>query len=154
MLTAAVPSLIASGGARLHYVDVDGEIAAAALFLCAGREISYWLGGFDERHARNSPSILLLADAVRSSLALGQDRLDLGAGEQEYKQRFADDRSDLEWVRVVTATGPRRLLARSLLRVTEAAYTMARRLPPGGQEILARSRNWTRSRVAGYRGED
>lgn len=69
-------------------VDQAGAVASA-VFLTAGAEMHYWLGGFDERWSRWSPSLLLLVEAVQYAADCGCHRMSLGPGAQAYKYRIA-----------------------------------------------------------------
>ena len=148
MLLSAVPALIRMSGAVVHYLLQQDEVIAAALFLRAGGTWSYWLNGFDERHGENSPSIVLLAAAVEQAVAAGDSTLDLGAGNQPYKQRFADTAIELEWTTLVTASGVRRVPATAVTRAQVWARSTSRRLPEPLQEVARKALSYRRTSVA------
>jgi CelD/BcsL family acetyltransferase involved in cellulose biosynthesis len=77
---------------------VDGASVGAALFVAAGAEMHYWLGGFDEDWSRCSPSLLLLVEAVRHATGAGYRRVVLGPGAGAYKYRLATGEEVLDWV--------------------------------------------------------
>jgi CelD/BcsL family acetyltransferase involved in cellulose biosynthesis len=97
MLIEAVEGLLAYDRLRLYLMELDGRVVGADLFVAAGGEASYWLGGFDDDVARLAPSIRNIYAAVEEAIAREDRRLDLGAGGQEYKYRFADGEEQLEW---------------------------------------------------------
>jgi CelD/BcsL family acetyltransferase involved in cellulose biosynthesis len=97
MLVAAVEGLLAHDRMRLYLMQLEDRVVGADLFLTAGGETSYWLGGFDDGAARLAPSIRNIYAAVEEAIALEDRRVDLGGGGQEYKYRFADGEERLEW---------------------------------------------------------
>jgi len=90
VLVSAGRELIPVGRFRLLTIELGDQAIGAQLFLIAGDEVSYWNGGFDEAYGKYSPSMLGLADALELVCELGGS-LNLGAGAQEYKRRFADE---------------------------------------------------------------
>ena len=86
---------------RLWAAEIDGEPISVQLFLAAGGEVKYWNGGWSEQHADVKPSMLTILAALEDSIARGDRRLDLGAGTQAYKLRFADDDDALTWGGVI-----------------------------------------------------
>lgn len=90
VLVSAGRALIPAGRFRLLTIELGGRAIGAQLFLIAGDEVSYWNGGFDEAQGKYSPSMLGLADAIDLACELGGS-LNLGAGAQEYKRRFAEE---------------------------------------------------------------
>lgn len=90
---------------RIACVRVDGDTIAAAVIISAGDEATYWLGGFDDKWAAQSPGILALVTAVEDALERKEVRFDLGPGEQDYKYRFADGEDQLRPVNVVPHSG-------------------------------------------------
>jgi CelD/BcsL family acetyltransferase involved in cellulose biosynthesis len=66
------------------------------VFVAAGGEVANWNGGWDERHARVQPPLLALLAAMDDAAARGEHRIDMGGGDDHYKQRFADDSLALE----------------------------------------------------------
>jgi CelD/BcsL family acetyltransferase involved in cellulose biosynthesis len=136
MLDEALPPMLRSGGCRLYVGEVGTTVVAASLFLTAGRSSSYWLGGFAQEYAADSPMIVQITDVVADCFASGHELLDFGAGEQPYKLRFAAGSSTLEWTSIVTATGARRPYARLHTRGVEAATAAVRRLSPETRERL------------------
>jgi CelD/BcsL family acetyltransferase involved in cellulose biosynthesis len=112
MLLDAGRTLLPAGRFRLWSLDLGGEIISSHLALVAGQEYAYWLSGFDERHARVSPSLLGALAVVEDAFASGADRLDLGLGDYGYKARFADGADTQEYLRIVPR-GRRYPLARA-----------------------------------------
>jgi CelD/BcsL family acetyltransferase involved in cellulose biosynthesis len=105
MLVDSVAGLLAHDRLRLYLLELDGRVLGADLFLTAGGETSYWLGGFDDEAARLAPSIRNIYAALGDAIAHGDRRLDLGGGGQEYKYRFADGEERLAWY-VLVPSGP------------------------------------------------
>jgi CelD/BcsL family acetyltransferase involved in cellulose biosynthesis len=84
--------------------EVDGRGAGSAVFVAAGDEVHYWLGGFDGTSADLSPSLLLLVEAVRHAAATGYRRLSLGPGARPYKSRLATGEDRLVWLDLLPVT--------------------------------------------------
>jgi CelD/BcsL family acetyltransferase involved in cellulose biosynthesis len=99
----------------------DGDTVAAALFVAAGDELHYWLGGFDEAWAPLSPSLLLLVQAVLQAPGSGCRRISLGPGVQPYKGRMATGEDEL--VRVDLLPRTRRY---PYVRLRQAPYRLRR----------------------------
>jgi hypothetical protein len=132
MLTQASDEL---GPERIHIwtAKVDDDAVAAALFVSAGQEMHYWLGGFDEAWASLSLSVLLLVEAVRHAAETGYGRISLGPGAQPYKYRLATGEERLDWIDLllVNQRYPYVRLVQSPRRLYQLA---ARRAPPTVKE--------------------
>jgi CelD/BcsL family acetyltransferase involved in cellulose biosynthesis len=88
---------VAEGAARLWIAEYDGEVVGAQLHVRAGDRMCFYNGGTSVRWERESLGIVLLARAVEDAHELGLARVDLGAGDQQYKQRFADADEAIAW---------------------------------------------------------
>jgi CelD/BcsL family acetyltransferase involved in cellulose biosynthesis len=129
MLRAAGSELMPRGRYRLESISLGGEIVGSHLFVEAGGEVSYWLGGFDERWASQHPSMVALVAAVEDGLRSGNARLDLGPGGQGYKYRLADGEDLLEWIALAPISRGY-LSARASLAPTQLRREIATRTPP------------------------
>lgn len=109
----------------------------AHLFVAAGSVVSYWLGGFDERVAAQRPGLVTILAAVEQAYALGNQRLCLGPGDQEYKYRFAVGEERLEWVSLVPA-GRGSLRVRQRIAATRLKGDLADRLPAQHRALVKR----------------
>ena len=123
MLLDAGRALLSSGSFRLRVLELDGSPISAQLFLAAGRTVLYLNGGWDERHAKLKPSMLGLLDTVEEAFAHGEQLLDLGPGDQAYKQRFADGNDPIAWS-ILIPPGPRRPLTRAHTAPMLVSYRM------------------------------
>jgi CelD/BcsL family acetyltransferase involved in cellulose biosynthesis len=137
MLLEAGRGLVDENRFRLYSIEIEGEIVSSHLFVAAGREVSYWNGGFDARWHAHSPSLHSILQALEEALELGEGRLDLGPGGQEYKYRLADGEDQLEWHTLVPP-GPRYALARARLAPYQAKWALSRRLSAEHKEKLKR----------------
>ncbi len=97
------------GRFRLRVCEVEGEAISAQLFLAAGGRVLYINGGWDERFAKFKPSMLGILAVIEEAFERGEDRVDLGLGEQHYKQRFADGNDPVAWT-ILMPTGARMAL--------------------------------------------
>jgi CelD/BcsL family acetyltransferase involved in cellulose biosynthesis len=123
MLDDAGRALLPAGRFRLRMLELDGEPISAQLFLAAGETVLYVNGGWDERRAKLKPSMLGLLDTVEESFARGERRIDLGLGEQAYKQRFADGNAPVAWS-ILMLPGRRRPLTRAHTAPMLASYAL------------------------------
>jgi CelD/BcsL family acetyltransferase involved in cellulose biosynthesis len=74
---------------RLWMLESEDAPIAAAFFVAAGGEVGYWLGGHAEAWHRQNPSFQTLLHAIEHAYEVGDVRIDLGMGGQEYKYRVA-----------------------------------------------------------------
>ena len=125
MLRATATELVGTGNLRLAAVVAGEQTVAVQAMVAAGGEVSYWLGGFDEAWSRSKPALVALLAAVEDAFERQDDRLDLGAGVQEYKLRFADGQEVLEWSSVVPR-GVRAPLDWALLAPSRARSALGR----------------------------
>jgi CelD/BcsL family acetyltransferase involved in cellulose biosynthesis len=129
MLLEVGHALLHQGRFRLFSIELDGRVISAHLFIAAGPELSYWLGGFDEAWAEYSPALQSILHAVEDGIARGERRLDLGPGPQDYKYRLADGE---QIVRSVTLApkGARYPLTRLRTAPNQLRWGVSRRLTP------------------------
>jgi CelD/BcsL family acetyltransferase involved in cellulose biosynthesis len=135
MLVAVGQELMAGERFRLVKVEAGGRSVSSHLFLAAGGEVSYWLGGFDQAWGVLSPSMVAILFAIEHAWTLGDSGFDLGGGEQPYKYRFADGEESLKWWTMVPR-GPGYLGTRLRLVPKQAYRELARRLPSNVKEQL------------------
>jgi CelD/BcsL family acetyltransferase involved in cellulose biosynthesis len=129
MLRDVAGELVKKGRFRIWTISVGDEIISSQVFIAAGGEVAYWLGGFDESWAKLGPSIQTVLKALEHSWAVGDKRLDLGAGAQEYKYSFAESQDVLEWV-TLAPRAPRYPITRLQLIPKHMRERVARRLKP------------------------
>lgn len=122
---------------QLVSLEIDGRVINSQLFLSAGREMSYWNGGFDDGFASYKPSLLGLVEAIRMGLAQSRTRLDLGPGAQEYKNRFSDEGDEVLWQSLIPR-GPRYGLARGLYAPAQVRHELGHRLTSAQKQKLKR----------------
>ena len=122
---------------RLWSTEVEGKTISSHLFLAAGGEVAYWLGGFDDAWSAQQPAMQTVLAAIEEALEQGDARLDLGAGAQDYKYRFADGEDELRTVTIVPR-GPRYALARAALAPDHARRAVTTRIPDPWKARLRR----------------
>jgi len=137
MIEAAAPALGPSRF-RLQLIVLDGRPISAHVFVAAGGEVSYWLGGFDGASAREHPSMLSLLAALEGAWGQGDVRFDFGGGAQPYKFRFAEGEDLLRWVTLVPRDG-RYARARLGLVPKHAYRFVSDRLPESTRERFRRA---------------
>jgi CelD/BcsL family acetyltransferase involved in cellulose biosynthesis len=137
MLAEAGSKLLASGRFQLVSLELDGKVVNSQLFVGAGREISYWNGGFDDDYAAYKPSLVALVEAIRTSLEAGHTRFDLGPGAQEYKFRFSDTQDKLVWQTLIPP-GPTYAAARAAFAPKQARHALSQRLTREQKDKLKR----------------
>jgi CelD/BcsL family acetyltransferase involved in cellulose biosynthesis len=142
MLAEAGTHLIEQGRFRLWSMDLDGRTVSSHLFVVAGGEASYWLGGFDERETRvRRPGILMVRSALEHAFSVGDQHLDLGPGGQPYKYEFAQSANSADWILLIPR-GRRSLLARVQLVPLRARIVLAQRLSPKAKQVVRRILDW------------
>lgn len=120
---------------QLWTAVADREVVAAALFVSAGHEVHYWLGGFDEDWASLSVSNLLILEAVEHAAQTGHTRVSFGPGGQPYKYRLATGEDRLDWIDLLPVQ--RRYPYVRLVQSPHRAYRIAaRRTPPEVKERM------------------
>jgi CelD/BcsL family acetyltransferase involved in cellulose biosynthesis len=97
MLEQAGRALTDSGRFRIWIMEVDGQPIWANLFLAAGGEVLAVNSGWDERWARMSPPLLGMLHAIADAFQRGDQRLDLGVGDDPFKLQFADGNDPVAW---------------------------------------------------------
>jgi len=138
MLADAARELSAQGRFRLWCINSGDRTVSAHIFLAAGEEASYWLGGFDSEWGSHSPALQTLLAAIEDAFARGERRLDLGPGGQDYKYRLADGESRLDWL-LLLPSGPLHPIARGRLAALRLVRSLFGSLPPPVRE---RTRRW------------
>lgn len=76
------------GWLRLYLLELDGDPIAADFGCAFGRTGLLIKTGFDERHGRLSPGLVLRAMVLRASIEEGLEAYDFLAGAQSYKLRW------------------------------------------------------------------
>lgn len=137
MLIAVGNELLPSGRFRLLCIDLDGEPIAAQVLLAAGREVSAWNSGFDEAHAKLSPSMQCVVEALRDASERGERTMSLGPGGQDYKYRLANGEDSLT-SDVLIPHGAGHALARLRLAPLRLRRGMVTRLSPESKRRLRR----------------
>jgi CelD/BcsL family acetyltransferase involved in cellulose biosynthesis len=77
-----------AGRLRLSGLELDGALAAVVYGFTAHGRMTFYLGGFDSRHATSSPGSLLIAANIERQLAEGDHLFDFLRGRESYKYRF------------------------------------------------------------------
>lgn len=138
MLAEVARELAGERRFRLWTIQRDGQPIAAHVFVAAGGEVSYWLGGYDKGWSAQRPSLLAILAAIEDAWQAGDRRLDLGGGAQAYKYRFASGADTLAWTTLVPR-GPRHWRTRLALAPRHTYAAIARRL---SAETKERIRGW------------
>ncbi len=105
-------------------------LVAAHLGLRSRSLLHWWFPAHDPTQAKLAPGRILLLEAIRHAAQAGLSGIDLGAGEEGYKRRFADAEVTL----VAGSVGP----ASWRRRATDAAAALARRAPPVAEWLFRR----------------
>jgi CelD/BcsL family acetyltransferase involved in cellulose biosynthesis len=138
MLVDASKALIGQDRFRLWSIKVGDSTISSNIFLSAGGETVYWLGGFDEAWSQFQPSILTILVALEHCFAAGDSRLDLGTGAQPYKLRFSDGEDHLEWTLLVRS-GLKSPLARAQMLPRRTRMKLVEHIPPSVKRKLRRA---------------
>jgi CelD/BcsL family acetyltransferase involved in cellulose biosynthesis len=123
---------LANGWLRLWILELDSTPIAAWYGWRIGATYAYYLSGFDPRHAKRSPGLVLLAHTIEEAIGEGARTYDLLLGEEEYKSRFATSKIAVETVALAPALRPARLV----VCIDAALWRAGRRLSPRTRERL------------------
>lgn len=69
---------------------IDGDLAAAHLGLLGDGTLHYWFPAYDANYAELSPGIVLLHHLASGARDLGFSRIDLGNGDDRFKEEFSN----------------------------------------------------------------
>lgn len=97
-------------------------LVAAHLGMRSRSLLHWWFPAHDPAQAKLAPGRILLLEAIRHAAQSGLSGIDLGAGEESYKRRFADAEVALVAGTVGPASWPRVAI--------DAAARLGRRVPP------------------------
>lgn len=106
LLEHAGRRLLDAGRFRLIVLELHDEVVGAYLMMGAGGDLLAVNGGWDSRHGNFSPFLLHLSYFIEDALERGEERIDLGLGEEPYKLRVADGNDPVGWTMLLTP-GPR-----------------------------------------------
>jgi CelD/BcsL family acetyltransferase involved in cellulose biosynthesis len=98
MLRGAAAALASRQRLWLWSIETEDALISAHLFVGAGDQAIYWLGGHDEAWNVYQPGLEAIVAAIEDGFARGIARLDLGPGAQAYKLRLTDATEILEFV--------------------------------------------------------
>jgi len=141
MLNDAGRALIEDERFRLLVMEVAGEPIAADIYIAGGGAVNGISGGWDERWKRLSPPLQATMRTIEDSIERREFRVDLGAGDESHKTRFANQNTPLAWSVLMT---PGRRLAQTLavtapMLADSATREFAKRaLPPRQVERVRR----------------
>jgi CelD/BcsL family acetyltransferase involved in cellulose biosynthesis len=96
MIEELVTQLAPLGRAAVLTWELGDIVLAADLVLAAGGNASAWLGGFGTREARFAPGKLTHLATIEWAHRSGLRTLDLGPGDESYKDRFSDSARGLQ----------------------------------------------------------
>ncbi|HEX2050105.1 MAG TPA: GNAT family N-acetyltransferase [Actinomycetota bacterium] len=142
MLRDVAHELVPSGRMRLWTTEVGDDVVSSQVFVAAGEELSWWLGGYDAAWAEMQPSLVTLLAALEHAFDAGDRRLDFGTGDQAFKYRFADGDVTLDWA-VVTTSRRHDPLVRLPFLWRRARLAVGRRVP---RAVIRRARSFAGSR--------
>jgi CelD/BcsL family acetyltransferase involved in cellulose biosynthesis len=105
-------------------------LVAAHLGLRSRSLLHWWFPAHDPAQAKLAPGRILLQEAIRHAAQAGLAGIDLGAGEEGYKRRFADAEVSLVAGTIGPASWPRFAM--------DAAMRLAQRVPPAAEWMFRR----------------
>jgi len=115
------------GRLRVFVISAEEGIVAANVLVAAGGEVSSWLNGHDDAWGDLNPQIQLGIAAIEHALAVGDRRVDLGAGTMQHKERLANGVETLRWVTLVPH-GLGHLTTKARLLPGQARLALSQRL--------------------------
>jgi len=124
---------------QLWVVDMPQGTISVQVFLQAGTELGYWLGGFDAagHNLRPGPALLTLIRVIDRAHATGVVTLDLGPGGQPYKAEFANRTQSLDWSALCISRAKTPAVRLSFV-AARARHAALHKLSPGFKRHLRR----------------
>lgn len=124
----------------------DDQVAAMHMGMRSRTIWHWWFPRHDRALEKHTPGILLLIKMMESCAALGLRRIDLGSGDEEFKQRLRSGGTPVAGGRVEVPS-----VAVHLLRLREATESWVRRSPllglaRGPGRLLKRFEKWNQFR--------
>lgn len=74
----------------LSTLRAGDRMVAAHMGMRSSTVLHYWFPAYDEAHAKLAPGRILLLEMIRGAAAAGLRAIELGAGDDGYKHRFAN----------------------------------------------------------------
>ncbi|MFG0253967.1 MAG: GNAT family N-acetyltransferase [Rhodopirellula sp. JB053] len=84
-------------GGLLSVLWAGDQIVAAHYGMIEKGQLHYWFPTYDPKYARYSPGTALFTELVRASTEYGVDSIDMGYGEQPYKQKQTATTTDVAY---------------------------------------------------------
>jgi CelD/BcsL family acetyltransferase involved in cellulose biosynthesis len=100
---------LATGVLQLYYLKIDGAFAAIYYCYRVGSRLMYYNAGFDERWAKYSVGVLLLAHTIEQAILADAREYDFLQGEEGYKSHWANAVRDNWCVRAASVSWRARL---------------------------------------------
>jgi CelD/BcsL family acetyltransferase involved in cellulose biosynthesis len=85
-----LPSIFQKGGLRAFVMLNQTKTVAIDLYLSTRDGLVAWNGGFSAEVEHRSPGTTLIAFAIQQAIAMGLNDIDLGEGEEAYKQSWSN----------------------------------------------------------------
>jgi hypothetical protein len=108
-----------------------GKVIAAALFLVAGKQVTYKYGASDKRYLQLRPNNLVMAEAISWASKAGFKTIDLGRTEHEhkgqlqYKTGWNANESTIDYFKIDIPSG-KCIIDRPIIR---SSYSLFKQLP-------------------------
>jgi CelD/BcsL family acetyltransferase involved in cellulose biosynthesis len=129
-LVEAGTALLPSGRFRLYNLEFEGRTVGAGLFLVAGPRALAWNSGFDDAYRSYGPPIQCVVRALEDAAERGETTIDLGEGDQRYKQRMASG-EEARRERLIIPPGRAQRLDLLRLRASELRHRLRPMLKKG-----------------------
>ena len=91
--------LLTNNRLKLVYLELDNKPVASYYLFREGNRYFFYLSGFDPKYAQYSPSVILLAKAIKQAIEEGCEEFDLMRGNADYKYKWTkQQRLNRSWV--------------------------------------------------------
>jgi CelD/BcsL family acetyltransferase involved in cellulose biosynthesis len=130
---------------RLRHTDVEGfggamstlhfgdTLAAAHFGIHSDHSLHYWIAAYNHELSRYSPGLTCLVELVRAAAARGLQRVDLGVGDEPFKQRSCTGTQNL-----ATTTASTQVFVNAAFRTADGIRGWSRQSNLGRGLITAR----------------
>lgn len=123
MLAEVGSALLPAGRFRLYNLEFEGRTVGAGLILVAGSRALAWNSGFDDAYRSYGPPIQCVVRSLEDAAERGETTIDLGEGDQHYKQRMATG-EEARCERLIIPPGRAQPLDLLRLRVSELRHRL------------------------------
>jgi CelD/BcsL family acetyltransferase involved in cellulose biosynthesis len=123
------------GVLRMYVLWLNGEMAAVMYGFFYNRQFYFYQHGFDDRHAKHSVGLVLMAQTIRAAIDEGAEAFDLLWGTEGYKSLWARDARTLRRIHLFPPHAAGRIHRRAVDARRRLGRLARRVLTPGDHRV-------------------